>query len=86
MEKFKITAAEGLIFNTGILQLAAVQAAARSHALTNLGDGLYEIRSAVQFKSGEVIGYDGEVGKALLQSLEPIKAKPGKDANKQAGK
>lgn len=53
----------------GILELTPEQAAGRRHLLTDLGDGLYGIASAVQFKAGETVGYDGDVNKALMECL-----------------
>lgn len=61
-------------FNSGILELAPEQASSRSHALASLGEGLFEIREPVQFKRGEIVGYDGDVNKALLQLIEPVES------------
>lgn len=57
---------------SGILELTPEQAAARSTALDNLGEGLYLITAPVQFKRGETIGYDGEVSKALTEEITPL--------------
>lgn len=59
-------------FISGILELTYEQAASRRDALIDLGEDLFEITSPVQFKRGEELGYDGEVNKQLLQSLEEI--------------
>lgn len=50
-------------FYAGILELTPGQAASRKHALSDLGDGLYEIKSPVMFKRGEQLGFDGDIGK-----------------------
>lgn len=61
----------------GIVELTNEQASCRAHALVSLGEGLYEICQTVQFKTGEVIGYDGEVNKSLLQQVEETAAEVG---------
>jgi len=67
-------------FSSGILELTPDQASSRAHALTPLGDGLYEVTQPVQFKNGEVVGFDGDTNKALLQLVEPIEANLGKSS------
>jgi len=74
-------------FASGILELTSGQASARTHALKPLGDSLYEVTAPVQFKNGEVIGYDGEINKSLLQLVTPTSAEPGKlKTKKTSGK
>lgn len=48
-----------------ILGLTAAQVKPRVHALREIREGRYEALAAVQFKAGEVIGYDGELSKAM---------------------
>ena len=57
----------------GVLVLDAGQAAARRHALHELGEGRYQVMQPVQFKAGELIGYDGDLPKSLaaLVASEP---------------
>lgn len=57
--------------HSGILHLSKTQAAARVHALDDLGEGLYQVSRPIQFKKGEEFGYDGSVNKALLQQMTP---------------
>lgn len=53
-----------------VLGLSDAQAAARSGCLNALGKGKYEVKTAVQFKSGEVIHTDAELPKALAEAVE----------------
>lgn len=53
-----------------ILQLSDAQAARRCHALRALRKGIYEVHQPVQFKRGEVVGYDGELPKAMAEAIE----------------
>jgi len=55
---------------TGILALSVAQASVRRHALTSLGEGLYEITGPVEFKVGETFGYDQELPRCLVACLE----------------
>jgi hypothetical protein len=71
MQRYTVTG-HSVNIHSGILDLTHEQAASRLHSLTDLGDGLYEVLYPVQFKRGEEIGYDGEVNKNLLQSIESI--------------
>ena len=67
-KKYIVTA----IFATlpgGIVTLTTAQASTRSHNLKPLDDGRYEIVNPVQFKAGEEFGYDGELPKALAETL-----------------
>lgn len=66
-------------FHTGVLLLSDEQARARSYALKTLGDGLFEIVSPVQFKRGEVVGFEGPVNKAQLQEIQEIKEEEGQE-------
>lgn len=70
MQRYTVTG-HSVNIHSGILDLAPEQAASRLHSLADLGDGLYEVLSPVQFKRGEEIGYDGEVNKALMQQIAP---------------
>jgi hypothetical protein len=77
MERYEVTATQVEI-HAGILQLDPEQAAARAHALDTLGEGLYQVRRPVQFKRGESFGYDGAVGKGMLQAVKPSGKRRGK--------
>lgn len=71
----------------GRVMLDADQFKARSHNLRAIGpDGVCEIVKPVQFKLGEVFGFDGDLGKHMRQfvieaALEPD-AKPDKKVAK----
>lgn len=63
------------LFSPGVgtvLALSEAQARDRRHALKPLDDGRYEVTAPVQFKIGEVVGYDGEPSKALPRQLERL--------------
>lgn len=66
----KYTTDGPVTFHAGaILGLTAAQAKPRAHALTTLREGRYEVRTSVQFKAGEVIGYDDTPPKSLRDLL-----------------
>ena len=79
-------------FNPGIiLSLSEEQAAARAHCLTELEDGLYLVERRVEFKRGEVVGYDGPMDKALSskvtdQDAEEKKSEPEKETKTKSRK
>lgn len=54
------------------LGLTEAQASARAHALTPIGGrkGWYTTTGPVQFKAGEEFQHDGELPKALAESVE----------------
>lgn len=68
-EKYTVTAASARL-HQGVLELTKEQAASRLHNLKPKGKGLYEIVNPVEFKRGEVIGYDGDLPKALGDLME----------------
>jgi hypothetical protein len=57
------------------LGLSQEQAVARSAALLESGKGVYLVQHPVQFKAGEVIGFSGELPKALGELVDKPKAK-----------
>ena len=86
MTKYKIVG-KYASFNPspGILELTDEQYARRKHALKKVdkkgraikkmeGVAIYEIIAPTGFKHGEVIGFDGDVNKLLMQELEDIEA------------
>lgn len=88
MNRYEVINPKGVTLHSGVLQLSKGQASARTYALSSLKDDLYLIEKPVQFKCGEVFGYDGEVSKALLVEIEPVekaKAKPAKKAKPAEG-
>lgn len=60
------------------LGLSREQAAARAHALREVGKGVYVAQQSVQFKAGETVSVDGELPKALAELVEAPKAKKAK--------
>lgn len=59
---------------SGVLVLSDDQVRRRSHKLKKV-DGGYQIMDTVEFKKGEIFGYDGSVPKNMLKQLSVKKAK-----------
>mgnify|MGYP000945068412 CR=1 FL=1 len=55
-----------------VLRLSAAQAASRRAALQVCADGAFVTVAPVQFKAGEVFGYEGPLPKALADDLEAV--------------
>lgn len=61
-----------LSFYTGaLLRLTNEQARPRRAVLQPLGGDLHEVITEANFKAGEVIGFDGDLPKAMAASVEP---------------
>lgn len=56
-----------------VVQLNEDQAIIRAHALKKRKNGTYEVILPVQFKRGEVLGFDELPSKALLAAFIPLK-------------
>jgi pyruvate/2-oxoglutarate dehydrogenase complex dihydrolipoamide acyltransferase (E2) component len=81
MKKYSIS--KGVTLNPGtVLGLTDKQAASRAHALREVKKGVFEVLSPVQFKIGEVIGYEGDLPRVIATALEDSDAKS-EDAGKQ---
>lgn len=63
-------------FMSGVLMLTREQYKAREHALEPLGEDLYSVIQQTGFKRDEIVGFDGEVNKALLQDITPMPEAP----------
>ncbi len=61
-------------FMSGVLKLTEEQYKARKHALNPVGDSLYQVVQQTSFKKGEILGYEGDVNKTLLQDITPVEA------------
>lgn len=59
-------------FMSGVLMLTREQYKAREHALEPLSEDLYNVIQQTGFKRDEIVGFDGEVNKALLQDITPM--------------
>lgn len=70
MNKYIITG-RSVRITSGMLELTAEQAKARAHHLEALQDGRFQIVTTVEFKRGEVIGFEGDLPKALAALMEP---------------
>jgi hypothetical protein len=66
--KYTVTSAPARI-HTGVLVLNKEQARRRRHNLKSLGKDRYEIVNPVEFKAGEVIGYEGDLPKAMADVM-----------------
>lgn len=71
MKKYEVVG-RSVAFAAGRLALSEGQAAVRAHALRHVGSSVYEVVQPVEFKQGEVIGYDGEVNKTLAPVIESV--------------
>lgn len=74
MQRYKVL--DTISLHTGILDLTEAQATPRKDALISLGEGLYEIIKPVEFKAGEIIGYDGDINRDLTEKLLPAEEAP----------
>jgi len=73
MNKYEITERSAR-FLSGKLELTEAQAKPRAHSLKRVkGEaGIYEIIEPVEFKVGEIIGFDGEPAKSLIAVVIPL--------------
>ena len=55
-----------------IVHLSEAQVIPRKHALKNKENGFYEVISPVQFKNGELLGFDATPDKTLLSAFLPL--------------
>ena len=80
MNKYTIIA-RSIRLVSGKLKLTAEQAKTRLPKLKALEKGIYEIVHAVEFKCGEIIGYDGDLPKSLsylMMDNNSVAARKGK--------
>lgn len=68
-------AEQAVTIPAGRLRLTPAQALARAHLVREVARGMYELDGPVQFKAGEVFGFEGELPKAMAAAVEPAKAK-----------
>ena len=54
----------------GLVQLNKEQAKSRMHNLTLVDGDKYQIVNAINFKAGEVFGFDGQLPKSMVDSLD----------------
>ena len=84
MKKFMVVKPM-LRMNGGTIGLTTQQAQRRSNRLKALKKGVYEVTGAIEFKKGEVIGFDdATLSKAARASLVVVDASTGKAAGKTA--
>lgn len=67
----------------GVLELTPDQIRRRQHNLKVLKDGRCEIINTVEFKQGEVIGYEGAIPKSLADAMIDPKEKAKKQNKKE---
>lgn len=72
MKRYKIISTAN--FGSGRLKLSDSQAKARLHNLKHIKDDIYEIVKPIMFKTGEEIGFDGEINKLLMLDIEEAEA------------
>lgn len=72
--------------NAGLVELTPDQEKTRSANLRPVGGDVFEIIKPIEFKSGELIGYEGTISKAMANELladtpeEPLSEKIEKKA------
>lgn len=67
--------------NSGVIQLNGEQAKNRMHNLSHIADDRFDIVRPINFKTGEFFGYDGQLPKSMVSSIEAdadVAAKPKK--------
>lgn len=69
MNKYIISGSK-VVLNSGLLELDLAQSMPRLGNLRKIENNLFEILREVQFKRGEVIGYDGFLSKAQAEIME----------------
>lgn len=69
---FYCISAKSYKFYHGVVQLTEKQAKVRAHQIIPKGGDIFEIVQPIEFKAGEVLGFDGEVNARLLQNITPI--------------
>lgn len=70
MQNYEVTG-KSIRLGGGIVRLTDEQAKAREHLLEETDKpGIYKITGEFDFKKGEVFGFDGELPKATVMSLE----------------
>jgi len=75
--KYKVTGTKTTVPPGCILDLDSKQAGSRKHLLKPLKKkGLYEVISQVEFKAGEVIGFEKEVKDKLLLTTFRVLEEP----------
>lgn len=68
MIKYQVINAPVTLY-TGLLVLNADQVRRRKHLIEHVENDVFMIVKPVNFKVGEIIGYDGELSKALAMQL-----------------
>jgi hypothetical protein len=71
MNLYRVDAKSYRFFH-GLVQLTEKQARVRAHQIIPKGGDIFEIVQPIEFKAGEVLGFDGEVNARLLQNITPI--------------
>ncbi len=59
-------------FRAGLLSLTPAQAEPRLYALQAVAPGVFSPWPSVQFKAGEVVGYDGPMDRATASAMTPV--------------
>lgn len=87
MSQYEVTQGPLTLAPGIIIRLNEQQATLRQHALKKRKDGAYEVLQPVQFKNGEVLGFDEIPNKTILSaffSVEKIKEIQAEATTKQA--
>lgn len=79
MKEYEATASVRL--HAGRVRLTPEQHKPRAHALKHVSKDVYELEAPVQFKRGEVFGYDGAVDKVLASQMTERAGKAARKAD-----
>lgn len=66
----QVKAVKALFGAGSVLELTADQSKPRAHNLRQMGENLFEVINPVEFRTGEVLGFAGDVPLTLLDLLE----------------
>lgn len=76
MNSYKVTDIKGVTINSGNVALSFEQALRRRYGVKIQPDGTYNVTAPIQFKAGEVFGYNGTIPKGMAECLTPTESEP----------
>lgn len=56
--------------HSGVIQLNSEQAKSRMHNLSHIADDRFDVVRPINFKTGELFGYEGQLPKSMVSSIE----------------
>ena len=67
---------------TGLVQLSKDQAKGRIHNLKFIESDVYQLINPINFKAGEVFGFDGQIPKSMVNAVDTEEQPTKKKAKK----